>query len=118
MIVAPSGFPPCTARRSNPSRNQKNFQFKSTCFQIVIVFYEKFIEFLRQKVWKSKNQCYLCTPQKRKTFIDLSGFEVEKINFKIIFQKACLIKNKLYFCTRFDNEAALKKEDTFIDILD
>jgi len=36
----------------------------------------------------------------------------EEIKFKNYFKKACLIKKKLYFCTRFENESseAQKKE--------
>ena len=62
----------------------------------------------------------------------IEGLEEAKKGKEIFFQKACLIKNNCYFCTRFDKQPSilivgllkelkqvqLKQEDTFIDILD
>jgi hypothetical protein len=45
-------------------------------------------------------------------FIDkILVFRLEKIKLKFIFKKACTVENDLYFCTRFERQAGINKEE-------
>jgi hypothetical protein len=75
------------------------------------------MKFPIKKICRSGKCCYLCTPRKRKRSVKILVVRVKKIKLKIISKNACENKKNSYFCTRFENESADKKKDTFLDIL-